>query len=180
MIITFRTLGADELHKLRDIDRAEVVRTGYRLEGGRLVQMDVNWDSTSWLEGNGPHSLGVMIGGAERCLALGGTAFGAFEDERLVGIAIYRPELRPGMGRLVFLHVSKGYRRRGIASRLFQRVLQLAARDGAGQLYVSATPSGSAVGFYLRHGFVVTNEPDPQLLAEEPEDIHMVWSDRSR
>ena len=41
-------------------------------------------------------------------------------------------------------------------------------------MYVSATPSGSAVGSYLKHGFEPTPYPHPELFALEPEDIHMI------
>jgi hypothetical protein len=41
-------------------------------------------------------------------------------------------------------------------------------------MYVSATPSESAVGFYLKHGFRLAIEPIPELFEEEPEDIHML------
>lgn len=48
------------------------------------------------------------------------------------------------------------------------------ARDrDARALYVSATPSESAVGFYLSRGFRPT-EPFPEPFAKEPEDIHML------
>jgi hypothetical protein len=41
------------------------------------------------------------------------------------------------------------------------------------RMYVSATPSESAVGFYLRHGFTPVADPLPELFELEPEDIHM-------
>ena len=41
-------------------------------------------------------------------------------------------------------------------------------------LAFASVPTESAVGFYLRQGFQLTDEPDPELLALEPEDIHMV------
>lgn len=50
----------------------------------------------------------------------------------------------------------------------------MAHEDGATHLYVSATPTGSAVGFYTSKGFAPTDTPHPDLLAEEPEDIHMI------
>ena len=40
-------------------------------------------------------------------------------------------------------------------------------------LAFASVPTESAVGFYLRQGFRPTAEPDPELLALEPEDIHM-------
>jgi len=156
------------------IDRAETIRIGYRQTGTELIQMDVDWDDGGWVEGDGEHSFGRMIRGARGLMDLEGAAFGAFDRDRLVGIAIYRPRLTETVGQLGLLHVSNGYRRQGIASRLFEAVIAVAREDGATRLYISATPSGSAVGFYLHRGFVPTDEPDPQLLAEEPDDIHMV------
>jgi len=173
-VITVRVLGVDEVDRIREIDRAETIRIGYRQEGTELVETPVRWDDPGWREGDGEHSFGRMIRGAEDLMEVEGTAFGAFDGDRLVGIAIYRPRLTEAVGQLGLLHVSAGYRRRGIASRLFREVLALARSDGAECLYVSATPSGSAVGFYLHHGFVPTADPDPQLLREEPDDIHMI------
>jgi hypothetical protein len=49
------------------------------------------------------------------------------------------------------------------------------ARDlRAKQLCVSATPSESAVGLYLRMGFEPVDKPVPELYELEPEDIHLV------
>ncbi len=173
-MIRIRRMDVDEIGKLREINRSEVIRVGYRQEGTELIEMAVHWDTPPWFDGDGEHSFGEMIGMAEHYLDLGGTAIGAFDDNRLAGFAVYRPRLRPTMGQLAILHVSDGYRRSGIASRLHAQVLALARSDGATALYVSATPSESAVGFYLSKGFVPTSEPVPELLAEEPEDIHMV------
>ncbi len=78
------------------------------------------------------------------------------------------------MAELKALFISNRYRRQGIASRLLAEIEDLARADGATQLYVSATPSQSAVGFYLRKGFKPTAPPDPELFALEPEDIHMI------
>ncbi len=172
-MIGIRRLGADEVEKIREIDRAETIRIGYRQEGTELIKTPVHWDDAGWREGNGEHSFGRMIRGAKDLMDPDGTAFGACDGDRLVGIAIYRPRLTEIVGQLGLLHVSNGYRRQGIASRLFWEVVALAREDGATRLYVSATPSGSAVGFYLHHGFVPTTEPDPDLFAKEPDDIHM-------
>jgi len=173
-VIFVRALSASELGKIRDIDRTEEIRVGYRQEGTGLIEMSVRWNDSGWVEGDGEHSFGQMIRGAEELLALDGTAIGAFDGDLLVGIAIYRPRLTETMGQLGLLHVSDGHRRQGIASRLYKEVVRLARDDGATALYVSATPSGSAVGFYLDQGFQPTDSPHPELLAEEPDDIHMM------
>jgi hypothetical protein len=44
----------------------------------------------------------------------------------------------------------------------------------ATELYVSATPSVSAVGFYLSQGFRLAETVNEALYAMEPEDTHMV------
>jgi len=173
-VITLREMHADELERVRDIDRSEIIRTGYRMESGRLLSMDVNWDDDGWQDGDGEYSFTEMIRDAEHYLELGGTALGAFDGDRLIGFAVYQPRLSSAMGQLAMLYVSDGHRRREIASRLLQKIRDLARGDGSKSLYVSATPTGSAVGFYLRQGFVPTDTPDAALFAKEPEDIHMV------
>ena len=173
-MIAIRVLHADELKMIRELDRSEVIRTGYKQDGTEITKFPVCWDDAGWVEGDGDHSFGQMIRGARQLLDLGGTAFGAFDRDRLVGIAIYRPHLTDTMGQLGLLHVSNRHRRQGVASRLYDKVLRLANEHGATHLYVSATPTESAIGFYLSKGFQPTASPDPDLLAKEPDDIHMV------
>lgn len=107
-------------------------------------------------------------------LAAGGSAWGAFTDGRLVGLIVLRRRVRPpATDQLEALFVDRGMRRQGIASALIG-VLEAEARTGGARaLVVSATPSRSAVGTYLRAGFRVTDDPVPELLAREPEDIHL-------
>jgi ribosomal protein S18 acetylase RimI-like enzyme len=62
----------------------------------------------------------------------------------------------------------------GIASTLTRALLSLAREQGARKVYVSSTPSRSAVEFYRSFGFRIAREPIPELYALEPDDIHMV------
>ncbi len=94
--------------------------------------------------------------------------------EKLVGLAVYRPNLTKTTAQLLALFVSKDYRRKGIASELLEFVGHQTKDEGFQCLYVSATPSESAVGFYLAHGFKPTKDIHPELYELEPEDIHMV------
>jgi len=173
-VISYRPLVADELHRIHEIDRTETVRVGYRVEDGELVRETVHWDVPNWSDETPEHNHERIIVGVGATLAAGGTAFGAFDGDRLVGLAAYRPRLTEIMAQLAQLHVSHSYRRCGIASCLLDAVIDLAVRDGARALYVSATPSGSAVGFYLAHGFALAERPHPELYALEPEDIHLI------
>jgi predicted N-acetyltransferase YhbS len=80
----------------------------------------------------------------------------------------------PGLAWLAFLHVSREARRQGAASALWQAASDDAVQSGAESLYVSATPTGSAVGFYLSRGCVLADPPHATLYALEPDDIHLV------
>ena len=75
---------------------------------------------------------------------------------------------------LAFLHVSREYRRSGVAAALWFAGAEIAANAGATSIYVSATPSGSAIGFYTSRGCQLAETPHPALLAKEPEDIHLI------
>ncbi len=172
--IVMRPLGRSELGDIREIDRTETIRTGYQMVCGELVPEDVVWNVPNWSDRDPTHNPSRIIRGVEEVLDAGGVALGAYAGRRLVGIASYRPRLTPTMGQLDLLQVSAGYRRCGIATRLLRDIVRRARADGAQTLYVSATPSESAVQFYLRNGFRPTAEPRPELLALEPEDIHMI------
>jgi GNAT superfamily N-acetyltransferase len=102
-----------------------------------------------------------------------GTALGAFEGGRLVGIATLRRRVRPGIDQLEALFVDRAHRRRGVGSLLIDRIVAVARDGGARTLYVSATPSESAVGCYRSRGFRPTDAPISELLALEPDDVHM-------
>jgi ribosomal protein S18 acetylase RimI-like enzyme len=172
--ITYRRLLATEAKLIREIDRTERVRIGFRVEHDKLLRMDVVWDTSPWQEEGDEHSFPHMIRFLKDILRNNGTMLGAFDGDRLVGMAAFRPHLSDTTAQLALLHVSNGYRRLGIASHFFDEIVSMAFETGATQLYVSATPSESAVGFYTSRGFVWTQTPHPELFALEPEDIHMI------
>jgi len=112
-------------------------------------------------------------GALEDWTAAGATALGAFDAERLVGIGVVLPQLRPRIAQLAFLYVTDGCRGRGIGSTMTARLEQIATAEGATRIVVSATPSRNTVDFYLARGYVPTTDPVPELVELEPEDIHL-------
>ena len=100
--------------------------------------------------------------------------YGAFHEQKLVGIGIIQPDVAADTAQLAYLHVSNRYRQKGIGNRIAQELIGEARRTGAAKMYVSATPSGSAVNFYMRQGFRPTATPIPELFELEPDDIHML------
>lgn len=84
------------------------------------------------------------------------------------------PTFEDGTAWFAFLHVSRAHRRRGVAATLWAAGSEIAADAGAASMYVSATPSGSAVGFYTSRGCRLAEPPHPALFAKEPDDIHLI------
>ena len=174
MDFVYRLLGADELERLRELDRSEHITTVYTTDGTTLVPHAVDWHDPGWHDGSGDHSFAHMIEFCRGHLDTGARALGCFAaDGPLVGLGVMTPEIEPGVAQLAFLHVSQAYRRLGIASELVDRLVDWAREAGAREIYVSATPGESAVSFYQRAGFRITDRPNPALLALEPEDIHL-------
>jgi hypothetical protein len=170
-----RWMEPQEVSSVAEIDRSERIRTGYTCSGDELQQMVVNWDSPPWAwEGDGDHTVAAQVRFCSDHLKINGRMYGAFDGQKLVGIGIIQPQVAEGTAQLAYLHVSNGYRQTGIGGRITAALIREAKRCGARTMYVSATPSGSAVGFYLSHGFEPTDEPIPELFAKEPDDIHMV------
>ena len=172
---TVRTLGLDDLGLIGEIDRSERFEVEYTVVDGRLVVVPVSianvppWDPA----GDGPFSVAAKIAFCEPLVERGAEFFGAFDGDRVMGVAVLDPAYEPGLAWLAFLHVSRPYRRQGVASVLWDTALGIAGRSGATSIYVSATPSRSAVGFYLSRGCRLVEQVHPELFEMEPEDVHL-------
>jgi len=171
--ITYRRLVAADLARIGEIDRTERIETLYIQHGTRLDERAGDWSAPAWFsDGEGEHSVAHQRAECERHLAAGGIALGAFAD-RLVGIGIVRPHIRPGIAQCAFLHVSNEYRASGIGGYLSDELERLAREQGDTAMVVSATPSLNTVRFYLGRGFEPMSEPLPELYELEPDDVHM-------
>ena len=146
----------------------------YDQHGTELVARHGDWSASAWdPEGHGEHSVGAQLRALEHDVDAGGIALGAFAGERLVGIGVVVPHLRPGIAELAFLHVSAPVRATGIGRRLSEQLEQIARTAGDADMVVSATPSENTVRFYLGRGFRPMAEPLAELFELEPEDVHM-------
>ncbi|HUF32905.1 MAG TPA: GNAT family N-acetyltransferase [Acidimicrobiales bacterium] len=176
-VMNVRRLEPSDVALVASIDRSEHVEVQYRIEDGRLVEgppfkVDIPpWDA----DGSGEHSVASHIAFCASVVADGASLLGAFDDAgELMGLATVHPTFEPGLAWLATLHVSRAHRRRGAASALWEVGAALARGAGAQSLYVSATPTGSAVGFYLSRGCRLADPVHSELFAHEPEDIHLV------
>jgi GNAT superfamily N-acetyltransferase len=170
-----RHLPVEDLTLVGEIDRSEQVDVTYAVEDGALISRPVDWDVPTWdAVGSGDHSVHRRIDEWGPILTRGGVLLGAFDIGAFAGLAIVEPRFEEAMAWLAVLHVSRRYRRMGAATALWTEAERLALAADAATMYVSATPSGSAVGFYLSRGCVLATPPHPALFAMEPEDIHLI------
>jgi ribosomal protein S18 acetylase RimI-like enzyme len=177
VVLSVRRLDPRDVGLFASIDRSEHVETQHRVEGHRLVETPVEiveippWDPL----GSGAHSIAGLRSFAASAVADGAALLGAFTDVgEVMGLATVHPTFEPGTAWLATLHVSRPHRRRGAASALWAAGIGLARDAGARSVYVSATPTGSAVGFYLAQGCRLADPVHPKLFADEPADIHLV------
>ena len=173
MVIT-RELRRDEIAQIWGIDRREVIENVYHLEEGALALKPEHYDMQGWPRSEPERYAPILYD----CFDHGGWFCGLFDGERLIGITILDSRfigMNEDQLQLKFLHISHDYRRQGLGKRLFEMASAKASEWGARQMYISATPSQNTVDFYPRLGAVATKEPDPELLALEPEDVHMEY-----
>jgi predicted N-acetyltransferase YhbS len=169
-----RLLARDEVELIWTLDRSEVHHHTYELHGSELVRVPNYFEVPGWR----PDAAATETPGLLDRFDRGGTFVGVFDAERLVGMSVVdSARVRPGRDQvqLAYLYVSRAYRGRGIGMRLFEGAASSAREAGAKALYVSSAPTENTVDFYLNRGCVLAPEPDPALLAAEPEDIHLVY-----
>lgn len=171
MPIEYRSLTHAALEQMRAIDRSEIIEAHYVMSDGCLQLVEEQWIHPGFT----PETYAQRILRLQQLLANGGPIFGAFHAGTLVGIAAIENRFRGAATdqlRLDFLHVSRPFRGQGIGNHLFALSRHAARSMGARQLYITGSPSQHTVDFYLRMGCRVTTDIDPELFAEEPDDIH--------
>ncbi|MHA2227175.1 MAG: GNAT family N-acetyltransferase [Candidatus Hodarchaeales archaeon] len=171
----YRQLIKEEINRIAEIDRSEVIDYIYYLRNGKLALVKEYWNLQRWNEEQiQKHSDSLL-----RIFNRGGYLLGAFDNSKVAGIIVLDNEF---IGRhsdqlnLAGLWISKQYRRKGVGKTLVELVKNKAREMGAKKLYVSATPSQNTVIFYLNRGFKLAEEINEYLFELEPEDIHMELS----
>jgi len=170
--MNIRLLQRDEIPLIWRIDRREIVENIYVLQGGKLALKPDYFDIQDWPPGEAELYTPILLD----CYDRGGTFWGAFEKDTLVGTSILESKFIGSQHdtlQLKFLHVSRDYRKQGLGSRLFKIAVEKAKALGAKRLYISATPSENTINYYLRLGCLLAKESDAELFALEPVDIHL-------
>ncbi len=168
----FRTLARDEIERVWTIDRSEHIDNIYRVVEGELRLEPHNFDAPGWPADTAPTMTPLLHQTFER----GGDFYAAFDGEQFAGLSVLDTVWigpKRDLLQLEFMHVGRDYRGQGLGKTLFERARAAAKERGASGLYISATPTENTIRFYQRRGAVLIAEPDPELFALEPEDIHL-------
>jgi predicted N-acetyltransferase YhbS len=169
-----RLLRREEIKKVWQIDRAELIEGIYILVDGKLSLQPEYYDAKGWPPGEAEKYTPIL----EACYDRGGWFYGLFEGQNPIGVVVLGNQFlgkNKDQLQLEFLHISRAYRDQGVGRQLFDLAAEEARRRGAKSLYISATPSEHTINFYLGLGCEVTPEPNPKLFELEPEDIHLVY-----
>jgi GNAT superfamily N-acetyltransferase len=172
-MVTIIQMKLEDSYKIRDIDRSERIDLIYRCKDGVLEEIKAGHECPNWNEDNYQE----IISRYEYELTNGGTAFGAFDGDKLVGFGVLAHRLRGKENnqlQIDLMYVTREYRRQGIGRQIFDSLRKVAIEKGAKYLYISSTETESAVKFYLSCGSTITSEIDEELFEKEPFDIHML------
>lgn len=173
----FKSINRRTIEWFLEIDRSEIIDFVYYFKNGKLELEKEHWDVPGWNSLEFPKLLDLLYLVYDR----GGFFWGAFENNKLIGSSVLDCKFIGSSFdqlQLVFLHVSKPYRKKGIGKTLLNLAIQKAKNLGAKKLYISATPSRNTVEFYLNQGCLLVNEINKELFEKESEDIHLelpIW-----
>ena len=164
-------LTPEEIPLLWRVDRREYIANIYRLQDGELVLEAHDFDVPGWQDGHEEQTAPRLLAALER----GGRAWGAFDGDTVAGAVVV--DVKPvgtqkDLVQMDWLHISRDHRRTGLGSTLIEIAKDFGRERGAAGLYISATPSENTVRFYRTRGATLVSEPDAELFALEPEDIH--------
>lgn len=175
MSVEIRRLGVDDLGAvIAAIDRSEHVEVEYEVVHGALRERPVTMaDIPGWLP-DSEHGAAERFAWIRPLVEAGAPLLVAFDGDASVGATVVVPDYDPPQAWFALLHVTRSHRRTGVASALWDASVAAARAAGATSMYVSATPTGSAVGFYLSRGCTLADPPRPELFEHEPDDVHLV------
>lgn len=168
----FRILTREEIERLRQIDRREIIDKNYHIEDGKLKLKEDFCDVKGWEHQEVEEFISRLYDLYDR----GGIIYGAFDDCNIVGMVALENKFigkNKDQLKLDILYISKAYRKKGIGKKLVELIKNKAREMGATKLYISATPTKNTVDFYFGIGSKLASEINEELFELEPEDIHL-------
>lgn len=171
----YRLLSREEIERLNEIDRSEIIEKLYYIKDGQLELKDEFYDVKNewWIHEEVEK---ILLPRLRDLFDRGGTVIGAFDGAKIAGMVALESKwigIEKDQLKLDILFVSKIYRKAGVGRQLMNLAMEKAREQGAKKLYISATPSKNTVDFYMSLGAIPATEIDQELFKLEPEDIHL-------
>lgn len=173
--ISYRELKKSEISEslFANFNRYQDVNKCWRKENGEWILKDIAF-TEQW----GSDEYKVLTECLQNTIKTGGTVFGAFSDNVLVGFASIESQLwgsQQEYMQLSSIHTSYENRGMGIGKKLFYLASKKAKEMGAQKLYISAHSSEESQAFYKALGCVEAVEYNSKLVAEEPFDCQLEY-----
>jgi N-acetylglutamate synthase-like GNAT family acetyltransferase len=173
--IIFKELKLVDINNniLDNYNRYQEVKKCYRNENGKWILKDIgyieNWDKDKIQD---------KIRHFSDCIKNGDFIFVAYENEKLIGFAILLNKKfgnRKQYIQLDNMHISFGYRNKGIGKKLFKLCIEKAKIIGIEKIYISANTSEETQKYYLSIGCKDAEEINKELAEKEPFDRQMEY-----
>jgi N-acetylglutamate synthase-like GNAT family acetyltransferase len=154
-------------------DRYQEVKKCYRNENGKWIVKKIEY-----IENWNKNEIENVIKEFIETIKNNGCIFGAYENNKLIGFAAL---LNKKFGsnnqyiQLGHMHVSFGYRNKGIGKKLFELCIKKTKEIGAEKIYISANTSEDTQRFYLSIGCIDAEEINKELAENEPYDRQMEY-----
>lgn len=175
-LLYYRELHIHEAERIAEIDATHYIKNAWRSdpETGEYRLVEINWTDREL-----PNGFDWHLRHFRQTLERGGTAFGCFDGETLVGYATLEGHIFGQTQRYVLLDqlfVSNACRGKGIGKSLFAMCAARARSIGAEKIYLCAGSAENTIAFYRKLGCTAAVEPDRDLLAEDPRDIQLEYA----
>lgn len=163
--MNIKMISIDECELFKLIDRSDKIRYAWSINADGIRTLDFNYlDITDY----GSH-VENCIGILRNIIIKSGTVYGAFDDNRIIGMA----SVLPNQGNskkfsiLVSIDVSFNYRRKGIGKVLLDICVKHSQELECETLLVAANPFESTIKFLKSNGFLYTKNPQNKMLIQE-------------
>lgn len=174
--ICYKELKKHEINAalFESFNRYQEVKKCWRKENGEWVLKEIAF-TEQW----GPDEYEYLVSCLQNTVKTGGTVFGAFHNNVLVGFASVENQFFGSQKeylQLSSIHISYESRGIGIGKKLFSLACKKAKAMGTQKLYISAHSSEETQAFYKKMGCTEAAEYNAKLVDDEPCDCQLEYS----
>lgn len=146
----------------------------------RWIKQDGQWNlqDASYINNWDDDKKKQIVGYLTRCIESGGYALGLYDENRLIGFASFRALVFGSANQYInldMLHISNGFRGKGLGKRLFLEICGKVRQYGVKKMYISANSAEDSMAFYRKMGCIDAIEINQSLQESEPFDCQLEY-----